>query len=114
MIAVIFEVEIAAGQKGAYLETAAELRGLLEQIEGFVSVERFQSLTAPDKLLSLSFWQDETAVQRWRRLAEHRSAQERGRAGIFADYRLRVAGVIRDYGMTNREQAPPCSRAVHV
>ncbi|NSY37864.1 antibiotic biosynthesis monooxygenase, partial [Leisingera sp. ANG59] len=74
MIAVIFEVEIAAGQKDAYLETAAELRERLEKIEGFISVERFQCLRAPNKLLSLSYWRDETAVQRWRQLAEHRSA----------------------------------------
>ncbi|NVK14803.1 MAG: antibiotic biosynthesis monooxygenase [Rhodobacteraceae bacterium] len=113
MIAVIFEVEIAPGQKDAYLEIAAELRGLLEEMEGFISVERFQSLTAPGKLLSLSFWQDEAAVQRWRELAEHRVAQGKGRAGIFADYRLRVAGVIRDYGMAARQKAPADSIATH-
>ncbi|WP_264211318.1 antibiotic biosynthesis monooxygenase family protein [Leisingera thetidis] len=113
MIAVIFEVEIAAGQKEAYLEIAAELKPLLEQVDGFLSVERFQSLNAPDKLLSLSFWRDEAAVQRWRQLAEHRSAQAQGRAGVFAGYRLRVAGVIRDYGMDDRGQAPAGSRAVH-
>ncbi|MFY0311469.1 antibiotic biosynthesis monooxygenase family protein [Leisingera sp. D0M16] len=113
MIAVIFEVEIAAGQKEAYLEIAAELRPLLEQVDGFLSVERFQSLSAPDKLLSLSFWRDEAAVQRWRQLAEHRAAQGKGRAGIFAGYRLRVAGVIRDYGMADRAQAPRDSIATH-
>lgn len=113
MIAVIFEVEIAAGQKEAYLEIAAELRTWLEQVDGFLSVERFQSLSAPEKLLSLSFWRDEEAVQRWRQLAEHRAAQRRGRSGIFAGYRLRVAGVIRDYGMADRAQAPACSRKVH-
>lgn len=113
MIAVIFEVEIAAGQKGSYLEVAAELRPLLEQVDGFLSVERFQSLSAPDKLLSLSFWRDEVAVQRWRQLAEHRAAQGKGRAGIFAGYRLRVAGVIRDYGMADRAQAPRDSIATH-
>ncbi|UWQ25275.1 antibiotic biosynthesis monooxygenase [Leisingera aquaemixtae] len=113
MIAVIFEVETAAGQKEAYLETASALRPLLEQVDGFLSVERFQSLSAPGKLLSLSFWRDEAAVQRWRQLAEHRAAQAKGRAGVFADYRLRVAGVIRDYGMTARDAAPPDSRAAH-
>ncbi|WP_027244805.1 antibiotic biosynthesis monooxygenase family protein [Leisingera daeponensis] len=113
MIAVIFEVETAAGQKEAYLETASELRPLLEQVDGFLSVERFQSLSAPGKLLSLSFWRDEAAVQRWRQLAEHRAAQAKGRAGVFANYRLRVAGVIRDYGMTARNAAPADSRAVH-
>lgn len=110
MIAVIFEVEIAEGQRNAYLETAASLREMLEQVDGFVSVERFQSLSTPEKLFSLSFWRDEAAVQRWRQLAEHRAAQDRGRAGIFADYRLRVAGVIRDYGMADRGQAPQDSR----
>lgn len=113
MIAVIFEVEIAAGQKESYLEVAAELRPLLEQVDGFLSLERFQSLSDPDKLLSLSFWRDEAAVQRWRQLAEHRAAQGKGRAGIFAGYRLRVAGVIRDYGMADRAQAPRDSIATH-
>lgn len=113
MIAVIFEVETAAGQREAYLEIAAELRPLLEQVDGFLSVERFQSLSAPEKLLSLSFWRDEAALQRWRNLEEHRAAQAKGRAGVFADYRLRVAGVIRDYGMSAREAVPPDSRAVH-
>ncbi|WP_241482594.1 antibiotic biosynthesis monooxygenase family protein [Leisingera sp. ANG-M7] len=106
-------MEIAAGRKEAYLKTAQELRPLLEQVEGFISAERFQSLSAPEKLLSLSFWRDEAAVQRWRQLEEHRSAQGRGRAGIFADYRLRVAGVVRDYGMEAREEAPADSIAVH-
>lgn len=113
MIAVIFEVEIAEGQKAAYLETAAALRPLLEESEGFISIERFQSLSSPDKLLSLSFWRDEEAVQRWRQLAEHRNAQAQGRAAVFADYRLRVAGVIRDYGMEERAQAPQDSRSTH-
>ncbi|AHD01822.1 antibiotic biosynthesis monooxygenase family protein [Leisingera methylohalidivorans] len=113
MIAVIFEVQIAPGQKEAYLETAAALRDLLEQVDGFISVERFQSLSAPEKLLSLSFWRDEAAVQRWREVTEHRSAQGRGRNGIFADYRLRVAGVVRDYGMEDRGQAPAGSRKLH-
>lgn len=113
MIAVIFEVEIARGKKESYLEIAAELRPLLEQVDGFLSVERFQSLSSPDRLLSLSFWRDEAAVQRWRQLPEHRAAQDKGRAGIFAGYRLRVAGVIRDYGMNIRDAAPADSRAAH-
>ena len=113
MIAVIFEVETAAGQREAYLEIASELRPLLEQVDGFLSVERFQSLSAPEKLLSLSFWRDEASVQRWRNLEEHRAAQAKGRAGVFADYRLRVAGVIRGYGMSAREAVPADSRAVH-
>lgn len=111
MIAVIFEVEIAEGRKADYLDIAADLKPLLEQIDGFVSVERFQSLSDESKLLSLSFFRDEAAVTEWRALAEHRSAQSRGRAGIFADYRLRVASVLRDYGMAERTEAPMDSRA---
>ncbi|WP_299506351.1 antibiotic biosynthesis monooxygenase [uncultured Roseobacter sp.] len=113
MIAVIFEVEPAAGRKEEYLEIAAKMRPMLEEIEGFISVERFQSLTDPAKLLSLSFFEDEEAVMRWRTLSAHRGAQRDGRAGVFAGYRLRVAGVIRDYGMFDRAQAPDDSKAVH-
>jgi heme-degrading monooxygenase HmoA len=115
MIAVIFEVWPADGRKGHYLDHAARLRDDLEQIDGFVSVERFQSLTDPDKLLSLSFWRDEAAVAGWRCHARHRDAQSAGRAGIFRDYRLRVTAVLRDYGKTERrEQAPADSRDLHV
>jgi heme-degrading monooxygenase HmoA len=114
MIAVIFEVVPANGRKGDYLDHAARLKGELEKIDGFISVERFQSLTDPDKLLSLSFWRDEDAVANWRRNAGHRATQAAGRGGIFRDYRLRVAAIARDYGMTERrEQAPADSRAVH-
>jgi len=113
MIAIIFEVEPAEGRQADYLDIAAEMRPLLDGIEGFISVERFESLTQPGKLLSLSFWEDEAAVQRWRQLEAHRGAQATGRGGLFADYRLRVAGVIRDYGMTDRAQAPKDSRAAH-
>jgi heme-degrading monooxygenase HmoA len=113
MIAVIFEVWPAQGRKEDYLAIAASLRADLEQIDGFLSVERFQSLTEPDKLLSLSFWRDEDAVQRWRNQTRHRTSQARGRAGIFADYRLRVATVMRDYGLNDRAAAPEDSRAVH-
>jgi heme-degrading monooxygenase HmoA len=114
MIAVIFEVIPADGRKGDYLEHAARLKGELERIDGFISVERFQSLTDPDKLLSLSFWRDEAAVADWRGRGRHRATQAAGRNGIFRDYRLRVAAVVRDYGMTERrEQAPSDSRAVH-
>lgn len=111
MIAVIFEVHVAEGSKAEYLEIAARLRPELEAVEGFISVERFQSLTAPDKLLSLSFFEDEAAVLRWRSLQHHRDAQARGRGGVFADYRLRVAHVLRDYGMFDRYEAPQDSRA---
>ncbi len=110
MIAVIFEVTFAEGGKDQYLEIAAGLRPLLEQIEGFVSVERFQSLSDPNTLLSLSLFEDEAAVQRWREMTAHREAQATGRDGVFADYRIRVAQVIRDYGMRDRDQAPKDSR----
>jgi len=113
MIAVIFEVTPAQGMKEAYLDHAATLRPLFEGIEGFISVERFESLTTPGKLLSLSFWTDEAALSRWRQMEKHRIAQAKGRNGYFEDYRLRVAGVIRDYGMSEREEAPDDSRARH-
>ena len=113
MIAVIFEVVPRAGRTQDYLDTAARLKPLLQEVDGFISVERFQSLADPGKLLSLSFWRDEAAVQRWRTLEAHRAAQEFGRGAAFADYRLRVAQVLRDYGMAEREQAPADSRSRH-
>ena len=114
MIAVIFEVLPAEGGKGEYLERATGLKSELECVDGFISVERFQSLTDPDKLLSLSFWRDEQAVANWRSRASHRVAQSAGRDRVFRDYRLRVAAVIRDYGMSERrEQAPADSRAIY-
>lgn len=113
MIAVIFEVWPAAGQKQHYLDLAASLRKELEAIEGFISVERFASLTNPEKLLSISFWRDEESIARWRNRPHHRAAQERGRGEVFRDYRLRVAGVLRDYGMVERAEAPADSRARH-
>jgi heme-degrading monooxygenase HmoA len=113
MIAVIFEVWPAAGRKNDYLALAASLRRDLDGIDGFISVERFQSLTDPDKLLSLSFWRDEAAVRAWRTHQAHRAGQQAGRAGIFADYRLRIAAVVRDYGMTERAEVPEDSRAAH-
>jgi heme-degrading monooxygenase HmoA len=113
MIAVIFEVIPAPGRKQEYLDLAAELRPQLERQDGFVSIERFASLTDEGKVLSLSFWRDEEAVKEWRRFDGHRLAQARGRNGVFADYRLRVASVLRDYGMSEREQAPADSREAH-
>jgi heme-degrading monooxygenase HmoA len=113
MIAVIFEVEPAAGQREAYLKTAAGLRQLLDGVDGFISIERFQSLNDPDRILSLSFWRDEAAVKAWRNTEEHRSAQALGRRRVFEDYRLRIAHVVRDYGMTERDEAPEDSRAAH-
>jgi heme-degrading monooxygenase HmoA len=113
MIAVIFEVWPASGRHDDYLDIAAALRSELEAIDGFLSVERFQSLTEPGKLLSLSFFRDEAAASAWRNLPSHRAAQARGRRGIFANYRLRVATVLRDYGKDKRSQAPDDSRALH-
>ena len=106
MIAIIFEVQPAEGRQGAYLDHAARLKPELEKMDGFISIERFESLTTSGKLLSLSFWRDEAAVAGWRNHPEHRLAQAAGRGGIFADYRLRVAGVIRDYGPRDRAEAP--------
>lgn len=113
MIAVIFESKPAPGKMDAYLNAAERLRPLLAKIDGFISIERFESLTEPGKLLSLSFWRDEDAVERWRNVEEHRRVQAAGRATIFADYRLRVAQVIRDYGLDDRAQTPVDSRAAH-
>ncbi len=113
MIAVIFEVTPKEGMTEPYLDMAAEMRPLAEAIDGFISVERFQSLTTPGKYLSLSIWRDEDALDAWRRLGEHRRAQTTGRTRFFEDYRLRVAGVIRDYGMTERAEAPEDSKALH-
>lgn len=111
MIAVIFEVEPLEGQKQRYLDIAADLKPLLEHMDGFISVERFQSLVDERKILSLSFFRDEEAIHEWRTLENHRTAQCAGRASVFANYRLRVAGVIRDYGMVDREEAPVDGRA---
>jgi heme-degrading monooxygenase HmoA len=113
MIAVIFEVMPAEGRAQEYLDLAAALKPELEAIDGFVSVERFASLTTPGKYLSLSIWRDEEAVRAWRNVAKHREAQEKGRREVFAGYRLRVASVLRDYGMSERAQAPGDSVSVH-
>jgi heme-degrading monooxygenase HmoA len=113
MIAVIFEVIPKPEGRQEYLDTAAALRPLLAEVDGFISVERFESLTQPGKILSLSFWRDEAAIERWRNLEAHRAAQGKGRNRLFADYRLRIAGVIRDYGMNDRAQAPGDSRSRH-
>ena len=113
MIAVIFEVMPASGEKQHYLDIAAKLRPLLDEIDGFISIERFQSLTDAGKILSLSFWRDENAVKAWRNTGEHRAAQEAGRDHVFADYRLRIADVVRDYGMNDREEAPADSKRIH-
>ena len=113
MIAVIFEVWPAEGRDGEYFDLAVSLKADLESIDGFISIERFESLVTKGKYLSLSFWRDEEAVRAWRNREQHRKAQAKGRGGIFADYRLRVASVVRDYGLKERGDAPGDSRDAH-
>lgn len=113
MIAVIFEAWVPGEAQAEYLDLAAELRPLLADRDGFLSIERFQSLTTPSKVLSLSFWRDEAAVAAWRNEPDHRRVQAAGRDHVFADYRLRIAAVTREYGMTSRSEAPADSRAIH-
>lgn len=113
MFAVVFEVWPAEGRAAEYFDLAASLRTDLERIDGFISIERFESLTTPGKFLSVSFWRDEDALRAWRNVEGHRIAQAKGRGGIFADYRLRVASVVRDYGMRARDEAPKDSRERH-
>jgi len=113
MIAVIFEVLPADGKWEKYFDIASALKPELNKIDGFISVERFQSLADPKKVLSLSFWKDEHSIAQWRNLRQHRNAQKAGRGFVFDDYRLRVASVIRDYGMNNRTEAPADSKIIH-
>ena len=113
MIAVIFEFWPAEGKTAEYFDIAGELRAHLADLDGFISIERFESVTTPGKFVSLSFWRDEEAVRAWRNVEAHRGAQAAGRGGVFADYRLRVASVIRDYGMNARADAPEDSRGMH-
>jgi heme-degrading monooxygenase HmoA len=113
VIAVIFEFTPAEGRTDDYFGFATALRAELAKIDGFISIERFESVTTPGKFVSLSFWRDEDAVRAWRNVEDHRRAQAAGRGGIFADYRLRVASVIRDYGMSERADAPRDSRDLH-
>ena len=113
MVVVIFEAYPKQGKRDAYFDIASTLKPSLSKMEGFISIERFQSLTHHGKVLSLSYWKDEESVAQWRNLAAHRDAQETGRAVVFDDYRLRVALVTRDYGMTDRTQAPLDSKARH-
>jgi heme-degrading monooxygenase HmoA len=114
MITVIFEVWPKDGKAAEYFDIAASLRPALQQLDGFISIERFESVTTRGKFLSISFWRDEAAVQAWRNVEGHRIAQAKGRGDIFADYRIRVASVLRDYSMTSRDEAPADSRAAHV
>ena len=113
MVSVIFEVWPAAGQREGYLDWAAELKQDLLKMDGFISIERFQSLCEPDKLLSVQFWRDDACLTAWRNLDAHRAAQSAGRSSMFSNYRLRIAEVTRDYGLNEREQAPADSRQAH-
>ncbi len=113
MIAVIFELTPAPGQTEEYFRLGAVLKAEVEKFDGFISIERFESVTSPGKFVSISFWRDEQAVAAWRNVEAHREAQARGRGGVFTDYRLRVASVIRDYSMSSREEAPADSRTAH-
>ena len=106
MIAVIFEVHIREGKQEEYLQIAAKLREHLAQVDGFISIERFASLSEEGKLCSLSFWKDRESIRKWREFELHRLAQEKGKAVVYADFRIRVAEVIRDYGMHDRQEAP--------
>lgn len=113
MIAVIFEVWPHPEHKAGYLDWAARLKAELVQMDGFISIERFQSLTDPDKVLSISFWRDESCLAAWRNLESHRAAQKAGRGTMFRDYRIRIASVVRDYTLEERAQAPADSRQIH-
>ena len=113
MIAVIFEFTPAPGRFPEYMELVGQLKPELEKAEGFISLERFESITTPGKFVSLQFWRDEESVRRWRNLQQHRQAQKKGRAGIFSSYRLRIAGVLRDYTLDQRDEAPRDSVAAH-
>ena len=113
MISVIFEVWPDPAHREGYLNWAAELKSELVKMDGFISIERFQSLTEPDKLLSLQFWRDDSSLIAWRNLDAHRAAQSAGRSTMFKNYRLRIAEVIRDYGLNERAEAPADSRQAH-
>ncbi|GHO51256.1 antibiotic biosynthesis monooxygenase family protein [Ktedonospora formicarum] len=113
MIAAILEVYVKEEHRQEYLDIAAQLRPLLDDIDGFISVERFESLYTPGKLISLSFWRDEEAIAAWQQVREHHIAQAKGRATIFEDYRMKIAGVIWDYGKRDRAQAPQNRQASH-
>jgi heme-degrading monooxygenase HmoA len=113
MIAVIFEAWPAKGKWDEYLDMAADLRPELNNVDGFINVERFQSISDPAKILSLSFWKNEESITKWRTIELHRQAQAKGRSAVFSDYRLRVAAVVRDYGMNERAEAPADSIIIH-
>lgn len=106
MFAVMFEVTPTEGGRDEYLKIASEIKAFLESREGFISMERFQSLNTQGKMLSLSFWESEAAIESWRGMLDHRAAQKRGREALFISYRIRVASVVRDYTHDRRDAAP--------
>lgn len=106
MIVVIFESRPKPGKKQAYLDMAALLMPLVAEVDGFISIERFQSVADEGKMVALSFWRDEAAVTAWRNVMEHRRVQQKSRQTVFEDYRLRIAQVVRDYTLNDRAQAP--------
>lgn len=112
-IAVLFEVVPEDGQKQEYLDIATKLKPELEKIKGFISIERFQSIHNPEKILSLSFWENEEAIKEWRNLEIHRNAQSKSRELIFRGYRIRIAQTFRDYGMFERDETPSDSKIFH-
>ena len=112
-VAVIFELTPAPGRTQDYLDLAAGLADEVGKFDGFISIERFESITRPGNFVSISFWRDEEAVRKWRNVQKHREAQAKGRGGIFSEYRLRVCTVLRDYTMRSRGEAPPDSVALH-
>ena len=113
MIAVLFEVFLKEEHKSEYLEIAFKLKQRLQEIEGFISIERFASLQDSNKILSLSYWENEESIKHWRNIVEHREGQAQGRDHVFSDYRIRVGQIIRDYGMADRDQAPTDSKEIH-
>ena len=113
MIVVIFESWPKPGNGETYLKMGQSMSSLVEGFDGFISIERFESVVEPGKFVALSYWRDEESVAAWRNVAEHRRIQDGSRRSVFNDYRLRVATVMRDYSMENREQAPPDSVAAH-
>ncbi|HEY6528829.1 MAG TPA: antibiotic biosynthesis monooxygenase [Cellvibrionaceae bacterium] len=113
MLVVIFEVIPIADGVDEYLAIAERLKNQLKDIPGFISIERFQSLNDSTKILSLSFWEHEEAIAHWRNLEAHRLAQARGRNDLFADYRIRVGSILRDYSLAQHQQAPLDSQAIH-
>ena len=113
MIAVIFEFTAADGRFADYKALAEALSDEVRKLDGFISIERFQSIGDPARFVSLSFWRDEEAVRKWRNVQKHREAQAKGRKEIFSGYRLRVARVLRDYSKEQRDEAPADSVKMH-